>query len=152
MEFASSVPPRSHKLQRMFSTFPGGWPGAGLLLLRASIGAASFAQGLVYVTRWDNLMVVTQAAGLLAVAIGALLLIGYMTPVASALAAIIGFCEAWLFQTPPSSLFDSKPASALAISVAVSLACLGPGAYSIDARLFGRREVVISKPSHSSRP
>lgn len=133
----------------MFSTFPAGGPGAGLLLLRASFGAASFAQGLVYAANWHTLPVITQVAGGLAVVSGSLLLIGYLTPVASMLA---GFCGAWLgFQAPSLALFDSKPASALAISVAVSLVCLGPGAYSIDSRLFGRREIVISKPSHSPR-
>jgi uncharacterized membrane protein YphA (DoxX/SURF4 family) len=33
----------------------------------------------------------------------------------------------------------------LAVMMAISLALLGPGAYSVDARLFGRREITIPR-------
>jgi hypothetical protein len=33
----------------------------------------------------------------------------------------------------------------LLIGVAMSLALIGPGAYSVDARLFGRREIRVSQ-------
>jgi len=32
----------------------------------------------------------------------------------------------------------------------VALVCLGPGAFSLDARLFGRRELIIPSPSQKS--
>jgi putative oxidoreductase len=119
----------------MFSTFPGGWPGAGLLLLRASIGVTSFAQGLMYAAHWQHLAIRAQAAVLLAAVIGVLLSIGYLTPLASALAGCIGIAAACFgFQAL---------ASVLATSMAVSILFLGPGAFSIDARLFGRREIII---------
>ena len=35
----------------------------------------------------------------------------------------------------------------ISIPVALVLALLGPGGYSVDARLFGRRSVVINDPS-----
>jgi len=36
--------------------------------------------------------------------------------------------------------------------VSVTLMLLGPGAYSLDARLFGRRRVVFDSKSHPSEP
>jgi hypothetical protein len=46
------------------------------------------------------------------------------------------------------SLFDTRLATTLATSIAVAILCLGPGAFSIDARLFGRREIIIPDASH----
>jgi len=34
----------------------------------------------------------------------------------------------------------------LAMVIAIGLICLGPGAFSLDARLFGRREITIPSP------
>jgi hypothetical protein len=36
--------------------------------------------------------------------------------------------------------------------MAVAVALLGPGAFAVDARLFGRREVVIPRPSRPPYP
>ncbi len=53
--------------------------------------------------------------------------------------------------SPPLAigLLIERPVAALLIVDAVALALLGPGAHSIDAYLFGRREIII--PSDSSR-
>lgn len=37
----------------------------------------------------------------------------------------------------------SKAETVLAACLASALVCLGPGAFSVDARLFGRREINI---------
>jgi hypothetical protein len=44
----------------------------------------------------------------------------------------------------PSTIFTDDAAAALVVMVAVALALLGPGAYSLDSYLFGRREVFIA--------
>lgn len=36
------------------------------------------------------------------------------------------------------------------IILAAAIALLGPGAFSLDARLFGRREIVIPNISHKT--
>jgi len=128
----------------MFSTFPDGWPGACLLLLRAATGAGFIAQGIAYFgTEHETgaLIVVTAA---LMVVVGALLLIGSLTRWAAIAGATIGLLSmfSW-FPGPRVGLFESPMTAVLAVVIAVSLLCLGPGAFSVDARLFGRREVII---------
>lgn len=79
------------------------------------------------------------AVALLMVASGTLALIGYMTP----LAVIVG----GLLTVATWMPWLHSPAPRLAAAIAIAIVCLGPGAFSLDARLFGRREIVIRKPS-----
>jgi uncharacterized membrane protein YphA (DoxX/SURF4 family) len=138
------IDPGSHRLQRLFSTFPAGRPGAGLLLLRTAVGVTLFAQGVSSLVRWRDLGLETLGIGLLAVASGVSLLIGYLTPFGGLVAGLVGVSSNVLwFQTPSANLFDTRLATALATCIAGALVCLGPGAFSIDARLFGRREITI---------
>jgi putative oxidoreductase len=37
------------------------------------------------------------------------------------------------------------------ITLAVTIALLGPGAFSLDARMFGRREILVPNTSRSSK-
>jgi uncharacterized membrane protein YphA (DoxX/SURF4 family) len=139
------------RLQRAFSTFPDGFPGAGLLLLRAAAGIALVAQGATYVADWHSVGLLTLSVALLMLVSGALLLVGYLTPFAGVLAGLfcLGSAFSW-FATPNSELFETKLTAVLATVIALALVCLGPGAFSLDARLFGRREIII--PSGSPKP
>ncbi len=137
--------PRRPSLQRIFSTFPSRRPGAGLLLLRAVLGATLFAQGAEYLFKWHDLTSLMGAIALVLIVIAAFLLVGYLTPVASVLAGLACLSSAVpLISGPTSSLLAAKPAVAFATAIAAALFFLGPGAFSLDARLFGRREIVIS--------
>jgi uncharacterized membrane protein YphA (DoxX/SURF4 family) len=137
----------------MFPTFPSGWPGVGLLLLRLTLGLTIGAYGAAYLAEWRHLGYVTWTVGLLAVAGGLSLLIGYLTPFTGALAGLTTVSSAFSwFPAPNSNLFDTGLATALATVIAVAIICLGPGAFSLDARLFGRREIVIPSSSRSSKP
>jgi uncharacterized membrane protein YphA (DoxX/SURF4 family) len=137
----------------MFPTFPSGWPGVGLLLLRVALGLTLGAYSIAYVSDWRHLGFVTWTVSLLALASGLSLLIGYLTPLTAALAGltIVSGAVSW-FPAPNSNLFNTGLAAALATVIAVAIICLGPGAFSLDARLFGRREIVIPSSSPSSRP
>jgi putative oxidoreductase len=116
-------------LQRLFSTFPDGWPGAGLLLLR--IGAAI---PLIYFGFSGTAVSLVAAAG------GLLLLLGLWTPVAGIAVAID---ELWIaFSSPVVQPSDRWLHILLAI-LAAAIAMLGPGAWSVDARLFGRQRFEI---------
>jgi uncharacterized membrane protein YphA (DoxX/SURF4 family) len=85
-----------------------------------------------------------MALGALAIVSGVALVAGFLTPGA---AAAVGLSMLVLAATwPPAAVAGviiDRPASALVIAVALALAMLGPGAHSIDALLFGRREIVI---------
>jgi len=135
-------------LQRLFSAFPAGLPGIGLLLLRGVAGVAVAIQGAFYLA--DHASVTGEASfiGLLALVTGAALLVGFMTPVA-ALVTLLGGLANWFSLLPVTTpnLFNTQSAVVFAIVMMAAVALLGPGAYSVDARLFGRREIIIPPPS-----
>lgn len=116
----------------------------GLLLLRAVTGAAMIVQGSGYFRLSDTGDIASWAIGFTVSLSGAALLVGFLTPAASTLVALAtaGIALAWL-PAPQVNLIGDRLAALLVVTVAVSAACLGPGAFSLDARLFGRREVLI---------
>jgi uncharacterized membrane protein YphA (DoxX/SURF4 family) len=118
-------------LQRLFSTFPDRWPGFGLLLMRLGIGIALVYTGAAGL--WlDIAAPLPIAQNVIAAVAGVFLLVGLWTPVVGGLAALD---QVWLALTLPSS-----PLSHLFLAVlSAGVAMLGPGVWSIDARLFGRR-------------
>jgi len=120
--------------------------GIGLLLLRAVLGLAILVQGLLFLNE-PNPLPVTWCAGTAALAAGALLSIGLLTPLASTVAGAvaigIGFS---LIPAGSRTLFDAKFQIILAATILVAVVLLGPGAFSVDARLFGRREIIIPRP------
>jgi hypothetical protein len=71
----------------LFSTFPGGRPGFGLLLLRLAVGT-TLGVGAISVAHADFPAFLSWAAGALATATSASLVVGFVTPIACALAAL----------------------------------------------------------------
>lgn len=135
-------------MQRTLSTFPGGWPAAGLLLLRATIGLALLVQGTSSMLEWRDFGFLALAIDLGMIAGGVLLLLGYLTPIAGVLAALLSLASAFSWVPAPIfDLFQDKMTAMLAAIVALAIICLGPGALSLDARLFGRREIIIPAAS-----
>ena len=124
-------------MQRLFSGFDDGWPGTGLLLLRLLTGFALIHFGIANLRQDPPL----AAAVLQTVGIGAgiLLLVGLWTPLAGALAATvkicIGFMQYFSHSNDPWILILQAVLSAV-------LAMVGPGAWSIDALLFGRKRIL----------
>lgn len=130
----------------MFSTFPDGLPGTGLMLLRVACGALLIVQGSAYLLDWSGQRLVALILAVLAVGSGALLLIGCLTRLAAFAAAIASTSGIFSRIPPPSlDLLTARLPSILVAVIATAVICLGPGAFSLDALLFGRREVEIPK-------
>src|SRR5580692_1360383 len=77
-------------LQRLFSIFPSGWPGVGLLLLRLCLGLRVIYIGIVSLSGKPS-EPITLSQGLIAVTDGFFLLAGLWTPIIAALLAIDEF-------------------------------------------------------------
>ena len=107
-------------MQKLFTTFPAGAPGGALLLLRGALAAA--------------LVFFVEGPLAIRLILGTLLCLGLLTPLVAPVAAIVTLV--WLDR-------NSDPAFCVLLAVhACALSMLGPGAYSLDSRLFGRRLVV----------
>ena len=85
--------------------------------------------------------------GLAALIFGGMLVFGFLTPIIGAVVALGMFGVALsVLPTCTPSLFDSRPALIFALTMLLSLIGLGPGRFSVDARVFGRREIIIPPP------
>ena len=123
-------------MQRLFSTFAGGWPGVGLLLLRLLTGAALIYFGIAGVLEAPPLtIVILQIIGIGA---GILILVGLWTPVAGTLAATV---KVWITLSCFLSHSGDPWIAIVQVVLSAVLAMVGPGAWSIDARLFGRKRI-----------
>ena len=69
-------------MQRLFSTFADGWPGAGLLLLRLLTGTALINFGISGIREGPPPL--TIAPQIIGIAAAILLLVGVFTPLAGA--------------------------------------------------------------------
>ena len=120
-------------MQRLFSTFPGGVPGAGLVLLRTAAGIPLVYAGLLTASSPDPVIleVVTACAAIL-------VLIGLWTPFAGALIAVSELALAISHRADPWMFIHYGV-------VGAALAMLGPGGCSVDARLFGRKQIQIPR-------
>jgi putative oxidoreductase len=120
-------------MQRLFSVFPEGWPGTGLVLLRAiaMIPAAQFIEGAAVTA-----LPLSAAMQLLAAVCSGLLIIGLWTPVSASLMAISELSLLFLSGT-------SWSMHVVMAALGAAIAMIGPGAWSVDARLFGRKRIRI---------
>lgn len=118
-------------VDRFFSLFPQALTSCGLILLRISVAVAPHldASGHFVVARpdWQLVALAVCSAALVA---------GFLTPLFAGVVAILSL-------TQLGGTADTLGPAVRAVT-AVALALLGPGAYSLDARLFGPRTVVMT--------
>ena len=117
--------------------FPQGGPGAALLLLRVAVASILVATTVHH----SGLYSLLFASALL---IALSLIVGYLTPLTSVIAGAISVANGLLAHQIDALIF------ALAILDATALALLGPGAYSLDSRIYGRSVTVVPPRKDSS--
>ena len=129
-------------LRRLYSTFAGGWPGTGLLLMRVIAGSALVVRAGL--TLWSDPppMNVTIPAVLL-IGAGVLLIAGLWTPIAGTFVALI---EIWKMLM----LAGDKWVWLMLGTTGAALAMLGPGLWSVDARLYGWKRLETPPSQKSS--
>jgi putative oxidoreductase len=131
-------------VRRLYSTFASGWPGIGLLLMRLIGGSALVVRASS--TLWSNPPTHTTITSAFLAGSGILLIPGLWTPIAGTLVALIALGQVL---TRVGDLW----APLLVATIGGGLAMLGPGLWSVDARLFGwkRVEAPPRKTSSHSR-
>ena len=126
-------------MQRLFSTFPNSWPGAGLLLLRICLATTLIYLGIVSLSG-RPVQAIDLAQNLILAVSGVFVLVGVWTPL---MATLVALDELWAAASFHSLGNRDAWIHVLLAMLALSLAMLGPGAWSIDARLFGRKRLKI---------
>jgi putative oxidoreductase len=100
--------------------------GAGIPLIYCGIAGASGAP----------VQSLTAGLGLVAAVGGVLLLVGLWTPLAG---TVVTIDQLWSTLSPDVSQPHDRWIHILLAVLAAGVAMLGPGAWSVDARLFGRK-------------
>ncbi len=107
------------------------------MLLRLGVGIALVSLGINGTFRAQG-EPIGIARDLIAVAGGVFLLVGLWAPVMGALVALD---ELWIAFSVYSSQPDDRWIHIFLAVLTAGVAMLGPGAWSIDARLFGRKRI-----------
>ena len=121
--------------------------------MRAAVGFTAAAQGVFYLLGPSNPSSGKWLLGLVLIASGVALAAGLFTPFAGLLMGLcfLGIALSW-FPAPAWGLHDARLVACGMIVTAAALTLLGPGAFSLDGRLFGRREIVIPPSSRPPEP
>lgn len=121
-------------MRRLYSTFAGGWPGAGLLLMRLVVGFVLVVPAGSQL--WGDPPLNTTITSAILLGAGILVTAGLWTPIVGTVVAVV---EGWKILT----LSGDRWLWLLLGAVSGALAMLGPGLWSIDARLFGWKRVEV---------
>ena len=102
--------------------------------MRLVVGIALIDRGITRL--WSDPSILLTVLSVLTTAAGLLLLAGLWTPIAGTLVAVI---ETWKIFLMPENLWIYI----LLGTLGAALAMLGPGGWSVDARLFGWKRIDL---------
>ena len=128
-------------MRRLYSTFAGGWPGIGLVILRLVLAFVLVVRASFKL--WSDPPLNLTIASVILLAGAILLMLGLWTPIAGTIVALV---ELWKILTLPGD----KAVWLLLGTIGCAVAMLGPGLWSVDARLFGWKRVEA--PPRNSSP
>ncbi len=116
------------------------------MLLRAALSAYSIVIGVSALSSAKSGILSGYANGVFNLAVGVSLLAGFLTPVAGLFSVLSGAMGGFKSLSGMTS-GNQNPALMYLVLVLTSVAIvlLGPGAFSLDAWLFGRREIIIPR-------
>jgi hypothetical protein len=118
-------------MQRLLGTFPNRSAGVALLILRLAVAAALVSGArLCPGPETEVLLALARIAAVL-------IAVGWYTPLAAVSAVVVSLGTFWVCRAPG--------VNALMIAILIAIGLLGAGAYSVDARLYGRRRLVIKR-------
>ena len=124
-------------MQRLLGTFPNRRPGLALLILRLAVAAALISSARLRPgPETEVLLALSRIAAVL-------IIVGWYTPLAAVSAMLVSLCTFWVC---PEPRVDALGINALIIAILIAIGLLGAGAYSVDARLYGRRRLVVGRP------
>ena len=118
-------------MRRLYSTFADGWPGIGLLAMRLVVGSVLLVCATSQPWSGPPLQATLSFASLAAP--GLLLIIGLWTPLAGISLAVVAISRIVMSHDQLVPLLTGTIGGALAM--------LGPGRWSLDARLFGWKRI-----------
>jgi putative oxidoreductase len=121
-------------VRRLFWTFATGVPGAGLLVMRVVAAAALASEAISGLS--NQLQIGSVTLFVFRTGAALLLLVGLWTPLAGVLVVVL---QGWALISQPRDLWIHI----LIATLGGALALLGPGACSVDARLFGWKRIDI---------
>jgi len=124
-------------MQQLLGTFPNRSAGLALLILRLAVADALISSArLCSGPETDVLLALSRIAAVL-------IIVGWYTPLAATSAVAFSLCTFWVRRQPG---VDALRINLLMIAILVAIGLLGAGAYSVDARLYGRRRLVVGHP------
>jgi len=115
--------------------FPQGGPGFGLLLLRTAT-AAMFALNITQRFNFSSPVLYWSILSFLALS-SVSLCIGFLTPILAVITCAIAIANLFLIEQTINVVY------VLTVLTSAALFFLGPGAYSVDAKLFGLQVTVV---------
>jgi uncharacterized membrane protein YphA (DoxX/SURF4 family) len=120
--------------------------------LRLAVALSAIVQGVGTFIE-SSARILSWTVGSLETLAGTALLIGFLTPIAGASTALVNLAigVSW-FLTSGEHAHDRALAALYPFVISMAITVLGPGAFSLDARLFGRREIIIPEASRPPLP
>jgi uncharacterized membrane protein YphA (DoxX/SURF4 family) len=124
----------------------------GLLLLRLAVATVLAVEGVSLLIDAGTARVGILGLAVVLMADSGALAAGFLTPVAALLAAALTVVGLVLAPGPgPDTSLESAPVEVLLLVMTTAIGLLGPGGFSADARLFGRRRILVPPPSDLPR-